>query len=54
MDAGTLIPLLALFTLGAVVVTAFRSKRKTERDLKDPENPNSSLASDGPNHRKKD
>lgn len=46
MDSGTLVILLALFTLLVVAGLAYVSKRKTEERLDDPTSTKSTLASD--------
>jgi len=48
MDYNLLLPLLALFTLVAVMVLAMWSKAATERRKADPDAPKSTLAKDGP------
>lgn len=48
MDAHTLIPVLMLFTFGAVIGFALWSKKKTEDRLEDPSAPSSTLAADTP------
>lgn len=53
MDFNFLVPLLMMFTLLAALVFALVSKRKTENKLHDPKDPNSSLATDGAEHRAK-
>ncbi|ETX16655.1 hypothetical protein OCH239_02185 [Roseivivax halodurans JCM 10272] len=54
MEAGFIVPVLALITLLAGIVYAIWSKRETERQLRDPNDPKSSLAVDGPSHQNKD
>ena len=49
-NAGFLVPLLALFTLLAVLVMAMRSQQKVLERKRDPNAPKSTLAADGPNH----
>jgi hypothetical protein len=48
MDASTLMVVLSLGTLGAVLVLALISKRRTEERRHDPTAPKSTLAKDGP------
>ena len=50
MEAGFIVPVLALMTMLAGIVYAIWSKEATDRELRDPNNPNSSLAADGPSH----
>lgn len=54
MDSGVLIGFLIFFTLGAVLVFALRSKKKTEERLHDPaahrDENKSTLAKDSPDH----
>lgn len=54
MDYGWFLALLALLTLGIVIVFALRSKRQTNKRERDPNAPKSSLARDGDPHRKAD
>ncbi|MBV0912488.1 hypothetical protein [Anianabacter salinae] len=49
MSAEIIILFLALFTLGAVLVLALSSKRKTEARRHDPDAEKSTLAQDAPN-----
>lgn len=51
MDLSFLVPLLALFTLLAVVVFALVSKNRVEKRRKDENAPKSTLAKDAPDHR---
>lgn len=51
MDFAYIIPLLALFTLLAVIVFAIMSKKKTEDRLHDSSAPKSTLAPDASSHR---
>lgn len=48
MDYNIYLPLLALFTLVAVMAIGLISKAATERRKADPEAPTSTLAKDGP------
>jgi hypothetical protein len=48
MTYGWIIPVLALVTLGLIVVFAITSKAKTDDRKDDPRAPKSSLAKDGP------
>lgn len=48
MTASFLVPLLALFTLLAVTVMGIVGKFEIERKRKDPNDPKSALAADGP------
>jgi Tfp pilus assembly protein PilX len=54
MDMTQLIVVLFLFTILAVMGFAAFSKRKTEERMSDPNAPKSSLATDGPDHKKAD
>lgn len=55
MDIPFLIPaLLSILTIGAVIGIGAWSKRQTEQRKNDPNAPKSSLAADGPNHRRAD
>ncbi|MEM9579017.1 MAG: hypothetical protein AAF999_18685 [Pseudomonadota bacterium] len=51
MESSTLIAFLSIVTLGAVVVFALISKRRTEQRLKDESVPKSALAVDGPDQK---
>lgn len=51
MSVEYLVPLLALFTMLTLIVFALVSKKRTE-DRMDSDAPKSSLAADGPDHRK--
>ncbi len=50
MDFAFIVPLLALFTLLAVLVYALVSKKKIEDRRHDPSVPKSTLAADAPSH----
>jgi hypothetical protein len=52
MDMTHLIVILFLVTILAVMGFAALSKRRTDQRKADPDAPKSSLAADGPNHRK--
>lgn len=52
MDTGTLVVVLALFTLLAIAFFALRSKQKTEEKLDDPNSTKSTLAADKNPHGK--
>jgi hypothetical protein len=55
MDIPFLFPaLLSLGTIGAVVAFAVWSRRSTVERMEDPKAPKSSLAKDGPSHRRAD
>lgn len=55
MDIPFLFPaLLALGTLGVVIVFAVWSRRSTIKRMEDDDAPKSSLAKDGPSHRRAD
>ncbi len=47
MDVWFFLPLLTLVTLLAVIIFAMLSKARTEKMLRDPNSPRSTLASDG-------
>ena len=51
MSAEFLVPLLALVTLGVVVILAMRSQHRADQRRKDSSVPKSSLAKDGDPHR---
>ncbi len=48
MEANFIVPVLALITLLAGIVYALWSKHETDKALRDPNDPNSTLAADGP------
>ncbi|MFW5654121.1 MAG: hypothetical protein ACOCYW_00550 [Roseicyclus sp.] len=54
MDTYIFTALLAFGTIGAVLVFAARSRRRTIRRMHDDDAPKSSLAKDGPSHRRAD
>jgi hypothetical protein len=45
---------LSIFTIGAVLAFAAASRRSTVQRMKDDDAPKSSLAKDGPSHRRAD
>ncbi len=50
MTASFFVPLLALFTLLAVTILGVIGKFEIEQKRKDPSDPESALAADGPSH----
>jgi len=48
MSGATVVPFLALITIGAVILAAWISQERTIRRMKDPEAPKSKLAEDEP------
>lgn len=49
ITASMVVPFLFFFTLGAVIVFALVSKKKTEARMEDDSAPKSTLAEDAPN-----
>lgn len=54
METFILPAFLSLFTIGIVLIFAARSRRKTVERMEDDNAPKSSLAEDGPSHRRAD
>ncbi|ETX27907.1 hypothetical protein [Roseivivax isoporae] len=50
MDAGFIVPVLALITLFAGIAFAIWTKESTEKARRDPNHPHSGLAADGPTY----